>query len=220
MALAEAEHLTYNPLSPTGNAAQVLLGWRAVIELDFGVQDNVKIMQRSGLLRRRITTICRARVCPYGNSMFMCRQKKKKKRREGPAVGVGVGGGGGESGCAGGERGGGGGCKTNDIVVAESIDVNRDQTNGNDLLAAHSRHTVDAGFPSGFHLPGYSVSPIMHLQPQNSSLRTSLDSLYLCFLSHKIQYNFILLGVSIVIAGGMFCGTRNTYHTLTPIIKQ
>ena len=184
-----------------------------MVELDFGVQDNVKIMQRSGLLRRRITTICRARVCPYGNSMFIVLTKKKR------GGGIGAGGGGVGGGGFGGERGGGG-CKTNDIVAAESVDVNRDQTNGNDLLAAYSRHTVDAGLPSGFHLPGYSVSPIMHLQPQNSSLRTSIDSLYICFLSHKIQHNFILLGVSIVIVGGMFCGTRNTYDRLTPIIKQ
>ena len=106
-------------------------------------------------------------------------KRRKKERKE-------KGGGGG--GCRGtGGEWGGGGCRTNYIVAADSVDVNRDQTNGNDLLAAYSRHTVDAGFPSGFHLPGYSVSPIMHLQPQNSSLRTSLDSLYICFLFHKIQ---------------------------------
>ena len=63
--------------------------------------------------------MCRARVCPYGNSTFMCwraGKKEKEKKERGRRGGV----------CAGGERGGGG-CKTNDIVVAESVNVNRDQ---------------------------------------------------------------------------------------------
>lgn len=140
----------------------------------------------ASILRRSFTTICRARACPYCNSMHLVLKilKAREKRRR------------------------------------YCCRVSWCKSGPNE--GTYPPFTVGTPWTQAFH-PAFIFRGILYPRLCTYSHKTvHLEPVWIVFtfVFSFIKYNFILLGVRIVIAGGMFCGTRNTYDTLTPIIKQ